>query len=84
MVGNKGPASAIGAKVVVKSGTLEQVLVNQWATSYLSYNDPRLHIGLGKHTLIDQLRIYWLQGDMEVYEHIKPDRYLTIVQGSGI
>ena len=84
LIGNKGPASAIGAKVIVKSGSLEQVLVNQWATSYLSYNDPRLHVGLGKHTLIDQLRIYWPQGDMEVYEHLKPDRYLTIIQGSGI
>ncbi len=46
--GKNGPASAIGAKVTVTAGGKKQVLVNQWATSYLSNNDPRLHIGLGR------------------------------------
>ena len=46
--GRKGPASAIGAKVVATAGGKKQVFVNQWATSYLTNNDPRLHIGLGR------------------------------------
>jgi hypothetical protein len=82
--GKHGPAAAIGAKVVVTAGEKKQVLVNQWATSYLSNNDPRLHIGLGQKKQIDQLEIYWSDGAKEVYKNITSDRYLTILQGTGI
>jgi hypothetical protein len=82
--GKDGPASAIGAKVTVTAGEKKQVLVNQWATSYLSNNDPRLHIGLGQNKQIDQLEITWSDGKKEVYKNIACDRYLTILQGKGI
>ena len=82
--GKHGPAAAIGAKVVVTAGDKKQVLVNQWATSYLSNNDPRLHIGLGQKKQIDQLEIYWSDGAKEVYKNITSDHYLTILQGTGI
>jgi len=82
--GKFGPASASGALVTVKTGDKTQVLVNQWATSYLSYNDPRLHIGLGKYEQIDQIDISWHQGDAEIFKGIKANQYITIVQGKGI
>lgn len=82
--GKDGPASAIGAKVIVTTGGKKQVLVNQWATSYLSNNDPRLHIGLGQQRQIDRLEIHWSDGKKEVYKNIASDRYLTILQGEGI
>jgi len=82
--GKDGPISAIGAKVTVTAGGKKQVLVNQWATSYLSNNDPRLHIGLGRQKQIDLLEIIWSDGKNEVYKNIASDRYLTILQGKGI
>jgi hypothetical protein len=82
--GKDGPASAIAAKVTVTAGGKKQVLVNQWATSYLSNNDPRLHIGLGKEKQIDQLEINWTNGKKEVYNKIETDRYITIMEGTGI
>ena len=82
--GKNGPASAIGAKVTVTAGEKRQVLVNQWATSYLSNNDPRLHIGLGRQKQIDLLEITWSDGKSEVYRNIACDRYLIILQGTGI
>jgi hypothetical protein len=82
--GSNGPASAIGAKVIVEYGDRKQVLVNQWATTYLSYNDPRLHIGLGKSNMVDNLEIYWLNGQTEIYKNLNADRYITIKQGIGI
>jgi enediyne biosynthesis protein E4 len=82
--GKNGPASAISAKVVVKAGEMRQVLVNQWATGYLSNNDPRMHVGLGEKKLIDQLEITWSDGVREVYKNIACDRYITILQGKGI
>ncbi len=82
--GKNGPASAIAAKVIVTSGRRKQVLINQWSTGYLSNNDPRLHIGLGKEKQIDIMEIYWSDGEKETYNNIKADRYITIKQGTGL
>jgi len=84
LMGSRGPASAIGAKVTVQTGNQKQVLVNQWATTYLSYNDPRLHVGLGKSAMIDFLEIRWSDGEIEVFEQLEVDRYITIKQSFGI
>ena len=82
--GKNGPASAIGAKVTITAGGKKQVLVNQWTTSYLSNNDPRLHIGLGSEKTIDMLEISWSDGKKEIYNNIAVDRYITIMEGKGI
>jgi len=80
----QGPAAEIGAKVTVTTDDRQQVRVHQWATSYLSYNDPRIHFGLGEHAKVDQLEVRWIDGRVEVYHDVMADRYLTIVQGQGI
>jgi len=82
--GKEGPASAISAKVTVTAGGKKQVLVNQWATCYLSNNDPRLHIGLGNQKIIDLFEVNWSDGKKEVYKNIPCDQYITILQGKGI
>src|SRR5450759_2752255 len=82
--GKDGPASAIGAKVTLTAGGKKRVMVNQWATSYLSNNDPRIHFGLGQEKKIDLLVISWSNGKKEVYNNIDSDRYITIVEGTGI
>lgn len=82
--GKDGPASAIGAKVTITAGGKKRVMVNQWATSYLSNNDPRLHFGLGQQKKIDLLEIIWSNGKKEVYSNIDSDRYITIAEGTGI
>jgi hypothetical protein len=82
--GKSGPASAISAKITVTAGGKKQVLVNQWATSYLSNNDPRLHIGLASEKTIDTLEIFWTGGKKEVYKNVAADRYITIMEGKGI
>ena len=82
--GKNGPASAIGAKVTVTAGGKRQVFVNQWATSYLSNNDPRIHVGLGHHKMVDQLEINWSDGGKEIFRNIGIDKYSVIMQGKGI
>jgi hypothetical protein len=82
--GKNGLASAIGAKVTVITGQKKQVYVNQWTTGYLSNSDPRLHIGLGKQRMINQIEIKWTDGKNEVYNDIESDQYLKIEQGKGI
>jgi hypothetical protein len=82
--GKDGPSSEIGAKVTVTSGGKKQVMINQWATSYLTNNDPRMHFGLGQQKKIDLLEIRWSDGKKEVYSNIDSDRYITILEDKGI
>jgi hypothetical protein len=84
LVGSGGPASAIGASVSVTTAARTQVKVNQWATSYLSYNDPRMHFGLGTDARVERLEVHWPDGQHEVFEDVSADRYVTLVQGVGI
>lgn len=82
--GRDGPASAIGANVVVHRKNMSAVFVNQWTTTYLSNNDPRLHIGLGKDPHIERIEIIWSDGTREVYPGPSIDQYITFRQGYGI
>ncbi len=82
--GKNGPASAISAKVTVEYGGKKQVLINQMATSYLSWHDPRLHIGLGQYKKVDRLEILWSDGIKEIYRDVSSNRHITIIQGTGI
>jgi len=82
--GKNGVASTIGAKVELSSGGKKQVHINQWSTSYLSNNDPRMLIGLGKNEKIDLLEITWSDGVKESYRDITGNQYIKITQGKGI
>jgi hypothetical protein len=84
LIGHAGPASAIGAKVTVTAGGRKQVFVNQWATGYLSNNDPRIHVGLGKNKKADLIEIEWSDGIHELFRDLISDQYITIIQGKGI
>ncbi|MCH2370326.1 MAG: CRTAC1 family protein [Pirellulales bacterium] len=51
--------------------------------SYLSTNDPRVLIGLGHLSDNVALRIYWLDGSVELFNDIQIDQYVTLVKGEG-
>ncbi|UCE93864.1 MAG: ASPIC/UnbV domain-containing protein, partial [Flavobacteriaceae bacterium] len=79
-----GLSSGIGALVHVKCGEKRQTLVNQWTIGYLSNKDPRLHVGLGKNTKIDEIKIEWPDGFTEVIREVPVNQYINIVKGHGI
>ncbi len=82
--GAYGPASAIGALVKIKAGNVIQTLINQPANTYLSWNDPRIHVGLGEYDKVDRLEVIWPQGKKEIIENIQANQYISITEGAGI
>jgi enediyne biosynthesis protein E4 len=52
--------------------------------SYLSASDPRLVIGLGEASEMDDLVVHWLDGTEERFPPPALRTYTTIVQGSGV
>ncbi len=84
LYGKNGPATAIGAKVAIIAGGKKQVRINQNATSYLSYNDPRIHFGLGTAKKVDGLVVIWSDGSNEMFKNIEANQYIEIKQGKGM
>jgi enediyne biosynthesis protein E4 len=52
--------------------------------SYLSASDPRLVIGLGEASEIDELVVHWVDGTVERFPPPTLRSYTTIAQGSGM
>jgi enediyne biosynthesis protein E4 len=84
LYGKNGPASAIGAKVTIAIGNKKLVRINQNASSYLSYSDPRIHFGLGSTKKVDRIEILWSDGAKEVYNNLNANQYISIKQGKGV
>jgi len=86
LVGQKSNPDATGAKITWQAGDLKRSKLKVGGGSYLSSHDPREVVGIGKRAKIDKLEIRWPQpsGRMETFTDLPIDRYITIVEGSGI
>jgi enediyne biosynthesis protein E4 len=83
LVGTKSNRSAIGARIVVKTGEVIQTQEVQSQSSFLSANDARLHFGLGAATRAE-LRIRWPSGEWQALADISANQLVTIKEGIGI
>jgi hypothetical protein len=87
LVGTKSNRDAIGAKLTLKAGSRRLVRWITGGSSYLSSHDRRVLFGLGKDAPESvELQIHWPMpsGRVETFADLPIDRYITIVEGSGI
>jgi hypothetical protein len=86
LVGKKSNPDAIGARIIWQAGDLKRSKLKVGGGSYLSSQDPREVLGIGKRKKIDRLEIRWPQpsGRIETFTDLPIDRYITIVEGAGI
>jgi len=84
LTGPLGLSSGLGARVTLEADGKRQVAINQWSMGYLSNNDPRLHLGLGKTKKIDRLIVSWPDGKQQTFEDLDSDRYITIDKNKGV
>jgi hypothetical protein len=84
LIGTNSNRSAIGARVLLKTGTRIQTQEVTSQSSYYSHNDLRMHFGLGENKKADQIEIRWPNGRSEVIKDVTADQIVTIKEGSGI
>jgi hypothetical protein len=79
--GRKANRSALGARVVARVGgrTLRREV--RGASSYLSMCDPRVHLGLGTASSVDELTIYWPGSRPQVIRGLQAGRHYHVVEG---
>ena len=82
--GPPGNLHGIGAYVLVRSGGREQYRQVFSGDGFMGQNDPRLFIGLGTASLVDQLEVRWPSGLVQRYQNLTADRFYLIHYQDGL
>jgi len=82
--GTKSNRDGIGARVTVSAGDLTQIDEVHSGRSYQSDFGKRLHFGLGRRSAVEQIRVNWIGGGVDIVRNVGVDRLITIVEGRGL
>ena len=82
-LGVKANHDAVGARVFVYVGNRRISGEVQTGSSFLSQNDPRIHIGLADEPTFDHIEVQWPGGQRESFPEGKANQILTLTQGKG-
>ena len=84
LVGTKSNRDGVGARVRVSAGGLTLYDQRKGGMSYQSAQDPRLHFGLGRQTVVDAIEIAWPSGATTRLTGVSSDQMIAIKEGAGI
>ncbi len=73
----------LGAVVTLRVGERRITRTVRSAFSYLSASDPRIHLGLGESTGVDEVVVRWVDGTLESFGACEADRRVALVRGGG-
>jgi len=78
--GSGANSFGIGAKLFVWSGGRIQLVEQSPTRGFQSSVDPRLHVGLGRDSVVDSLRIVWPDRSMQTLTRVPANHPLTLSQ----
>ena len=84
LIGTRSNRDGVGARVKVSAGDLVCCEQRKGGMSYQSAQDPRLHFGLGKHSIVDSVEILWPSGTVTKLAKIQADRIIAVEEGKGL
>jgi len=84
LVGTRSNRDAIGARVKIKAGGLNQVAEVRSGCCYMSQSDMRLHFGLGGASKVDFLEVRWPSGALERFDAPHVNTFQVLKEGSGM
>ncbi len=76
--GKSPNVQALGARVYVTTGEIEQMRELNANSNYVSQNPVEAHFGLGTANNIDKIRVVWPGGVESVIENVEVDQFLII------
>lgn len=78
LTGTSSNRDGIGCRIKIRSGNMIQTAQKKSTTGYLSQNDARVHFGLARIEMIDEIEIKWPSGKHQILENIKVNQILEI------
>jgi hypothetical protein len=82
--GTRSNRDGIGARVAVYAGGHRWVQEVRSGSSYLSSSDLRLHFGIQSATQIERIEVLWPDGQGEVFKAAGVNRFISLIEGSGV
>jgi len=84
--GTRSNRDAIGTRIVWTVGGRKRSRLKNNGGSYLSSHDPRVVLGLGPATKVDELEIHWPGPSKQIdrLTNLPVNHYIHILEGSGI
>jgi len=68
----------IGAQLFLSAGGVEQIRSQDAGIHCRGQNHQRVHFGLGPHTVVDELRVTWPSGIVQVLTGVEADQVLLV------
>lgn len=84
LVGTNSNAMAVGARVALKSGGQWQYRQLLPVSGFGSQNSSIIHFGLGNHTQIDSLIVFWPSGLKQYVTNINLNQHNIILEDDGM
>ncbi|WP_214483035.1 CRTAC1 family protein [Bacillus sp. SM2101] len=73
---------AIGTRLTFTNNGVKTVIEKDGGNSFGAQSDPRVHLGLGKSTALDQLEIMWPSGEKQVFKNIRANQIISVTEGN--
>ena len=80
LVATRSNHSAIGAELVLESGSDIQRRVVDGGMGFASQNDRRPHFGLGRAEWVDRVVVRWPSGAEQVLHHLAVNQFHTVTE----
>jgi enediyne biosynthesis protein E4 len=81
--GTKSNRLALGARVTVFAGGMQQTDEVRSGGGYLSQNDLRVHFGLGKAERVDRVEIRWPSTYVQEFRGLAVNRFYSVTEGAA-
>jgi hypothetical protein len=82
--GSRSNRDAFGTRLEIRCGRDIRLLEAQSAASYMSANDPRVHVGLGTIPQIDELTLCWPSGKTQSIRNLAAGFLHVISEEKGL
>jgi hypothetical protein len=77
-IGTKGSRDATGTRITITTASGRQYNHVNTAVGYGCASEPHVHFGLGKDSVVEQMKVTWPSGVTQVLENIEADQVITI------
>ncbi|MCK8481121.1 FG-GAP-like repeat-containing protein [Psychroserpens algicola] len=84
LIGVQSNANAIGARIEISTDGYKQYAYTICGEGYLAQMTDRTHFGLGNHSIIDYIKIYWPNGLEETYTDVQVNQTLILTEGDTL
>jgi hypothetical protein len=84
LVATKSNPGAVGAIITWQAAGVKRTRLRTGGGSYLSSSDPREVLGLGPASKLENVEIRWPSGRVDKLTDLTVNRYVKVVEGSGL